>query len=429
MNKVEVQISDLLNEKVYSTKLENSLTIYICKREGFSKKIGMFGTKYGSLVNEFRDIETNKKIKVPDGIAHFLEHKLFEMKGENALDLFSKIGVDSNAYTSYDQTVFYFETVNKFEESLKLLIKLVKEPYFTKENVLKEQGIISQEILMGNDDPEYILYLKALEAMYQNNNVKKDIAGSVDSIKEITPELLYTCYNTFYNLNNMFFVVVGDVDIENTIDIIDKEIKKYDKSSHKESIKIFKDEEPSNVVKKEVVTNIEYINLDKLCLGYKLQVVSGRENLKRCIITDIINDMYFSRLSDFYKNEYEKGILIEPLNIEYEGDYAFSHLLIFGETSNLDRLKKDLFEYIDKIKREDIEEELFEKVKSKNIGMAIMESDRLSSNYRRIIDSVIENTDVFDDVKILESIKKEDIKEFLELLCEENNVVSIVKSN
>lgn len=127
----------------------------------------MFGTKYGSVVNDFIDITTGKRIKVPDGIAHFLEHKLFEKEGANALDLFSKIGVSSNAYTSFDQTVYYFETSEKFAESIAMLVKLIKEPYFTDENVEKEQGIIGQEISMYDDDPSFMVYFNTLKAMYQ----------------------------------------------------------------------------------------------------------------------------------------------------------------------------------------------------------------------------------------------------------------------
>ena len=198
MRKITVNVSNELGEKTYTTTLDNGLKVYICKKEGFSKKIGLFGTKYGSLINDFVDITTGKRIKVPDGIAHFLEHKLFEKEGANALDLFSKMGVSSNAYTSFDQTVFYFETIDKFKESIEMLVKLIKEPYFTDENVEKEQGIIGQEIGMYDDDPGFSVYFNALRAMYINHPIRIDIAGTVETISHINKELLYTCYNTFY---------------------------------------------------------------------------------------------------------------------------------------------------------------------------------------------------------------------------------------
>lgn len=426
MNKVDVEINNGLNEKIYKTKLSNGLEVYICKKESYERKIGLFGTKYGSLANSFIDINSGKKINVPNGIAHFLEHKLFELEGENALDLFSKIGVQSNAYTSYDQTVFYFETIEKFEESLKLLVKLIKEPYFTVENVEKEQGIIAQEILMGDDDPNYILYFKTLEAMYINSNVKIDIAGTVDSIKNITPELLYTCYNTFYNLNNMFFIVVGDVDVEKTIDIIEKSLKKYENKKI-DKINIFNPNEPLKINKKEIITNMDFVSIPKLCLGYKLPVVTGKENIKRCIIADIIDTIYFSRLSEFFKDEYDKGLILEPLSFEYEGNYDFSHILISADTKDEEILKEDLKEYINKIKKEEIDEELFEKIKKRNLGILLMESDRLSNCYKRIINSILENTQIYEDIDILENISKEDIYNFFELLNNDLSVISIVK--
>ena len=226
MRKITVNVSNELGEKTYTTTLDNGLKVYICKKEGFSKKIGLFGTKYGSLINDFVDITTGKRIKVPDGIAHFLEHKLFEKEGANALDLFSKMGVSSNAYTSFDQTVFYFETIDKFKESIEMLVKLIKEPYFTDENVEKEQGIIGQEIGMYDDDPGFSVYFNALRAMYINHPIRIDIAGTVETISHINKELLYTCYNTFYSPQNMFYIVVGDVDVEETIDLIEKNINK-----------------------------------------------------------------------------------------------------------------------------------------------------------------------------------------------------------
>ena len=427
MYKIETHINDRLNEMTYYTKLSNGLNVYICKKEGFKKKIGMFGTKYGSLINDFVDINSSKRIKVPDGIAHFLEHKLFEKEGENALDMFSKIGVSSNAYTTFDHTVFYFETNNKFEESIKLLVKLIKEPYFTEENVEKEQGIIAQEILMGNDDPDYMVYFNTLKAMYQKNNVRIDIAGTVESISNITKDLLYTCYNTFYNLNNMFFVVVGDVDVEKTIKLIEDSINIYSKNEKKinEEIKTFSEDEPMQVAKREIIEKMD-VYMPKLCIGYKLNVVQKEEIIKRAILADIVSDMYFSKLSKFYEEEYSKGIITDEVILSYEGTKYFSHVVIMGESTKLLELKSDILKYIEKIKKYPIDTYLFEQVKSNKIGSTLIENDRLNSCYRRIIDSILADTDVYADIEILQNLNVQDVKDFLELLDNENNVVSII---
>ena len=217
------------------------------------------------------------------------------------------MGVSSNAYTSFDQTVYFFETSEKLEESIAMLVKLIKEPYFTDENVAKEQGIIGQEISMYDDDPTFMVYFNALRAMYQKNPVRIDIAGTIESISHITKELLYTCYNTFYSPQNMFFLVVGDVDVDKTIDIIDENIKKYETKVNTDAkIEKFTANEPKEIAKKEITQKME-IYLPQLCIGYKLPLSSGEDITKNEIIVSIISDMFFSKQSDFFEKEYNSG--------------------------------------------------------------------------------------------------------------------------
>ncbi len=424
MRKMSVETSQELNESTFHTTLENGLNVYICKKKGFGKKIGMFGTKYGSVVNDFVDITTGKRIKVPDGIAHFLEHKLFEKEGANALDLFSKMGVSSNAYTSFDQTVYFFETSEKLEESIAMLVKLIKEPYFTDENVAKEQGIIGQEISMYDDDPTFMVYFNALRAMYQKNPVRIDIAGTIESISHITKELLYTCYNTFYSPQNMFFLVVGDVDVDKTIDIIDENIKKYETKVNTDAkIEKFTANEPKEIAKKEITQKME-IYLPQLCIGYKLPLSSGEDITKNEIIVSIISDMFFSKQSDFFEKEYNEGKVNGSIDMQYEGSDTFSHVILSTTSTDIDIIENDLLNYIEEIKEKEIDEELFEIIKRKKIGEAILSSDSLNVSYRRVIDSILSNTRVYADIEILKGITSKDIKEFLHKLNEDNRVSS-----
>lgn len=425
MNKISVEVSKELDESTFSTKLDNGLEIYICKKKNYNKKIGMFGTKYGSVVNDFIDITTGKRTKVPDGIAHFLEHKLFEKEGANALDLFSKIGVSSNAYTSFDQTVYYFETSEKFEESIAMLVKLIKEPYFTDENVKKEQGIIGQEISMYDDDPSFMVYFNALKAMYQKNPVRIDIAGTIESISHITKELLYTCYNTFYSPQNMFFVVIGDVDVDKTIELIKENISKYEKSGLKNTSKIEKyyDAEPEDIAQKQITQKMD-VYLPQLCIGYKLKLCDGYEIIKNEIIVSIISDMYFSKQSDFFEKEYNLGRVNDSIYMQYEGSETFSHVLISTTSTDVELVEKDILDYINTIKDDEIDEDLFNVIKRKKIGESILESDNLNICYRRVIDSIIDNTDVYADIEVLKNLKVQDIKDFLSNLTEKNRVTS-----
>ena len=428
MRKMCVQNSPELNETTFSTTLSNGLNVYVCKKQGFSKKIGLFGTKYGSIVNDFVDILTGNRIQVPDGIAHFLEHKLFEKEGANALDLFSKMGVSSNAYTSFDQTVYFFETSEKYKEAIAMLVKLIKEPYFTDENVQKEQGIIGQEISMYDDDPSFMVYFNALRAMYQKNPVRIDIAGTIESISHITKELLYTCYNTFYSPQNMFFIVIGDVDVDETIDLIEENIKKYENNSVPNTkIVKYNAQEPKEIAKKDIVQKME-VYMPQLCIGYKLDLVDGMQITKNEHIVSILSDMYFSKQTEFFEKEYKEGKVNESIDMQYEGSDAFSHVLISSTSTNIDELEKDILEYMNKIKNEEVNEELFEIVKRKKIGEFILASDNLEVSYRRIIDSILNNIDVYSDVEILKNITKDDIKQFLNNLTEANRVTSKIIS-
>lgn len=426
MHKIGAEFSEELGETTFSTTLSNGLEIYICKKKGFSKKIGLFGTKYGSVTNDFIDITNNKRIKVPDGIAHFLEHKLFEKEGANALDLFSKMGVSSNAYTSFDQTVFYFETVEKFEESIRMLVKLIKEPYFTPENVEKEQGIIGQEISMYDDDQNFMVYFNALRAMYQKNPVRIDIAGTIESISHITADMLYTCYNTFYSPQNMFLIVIGDVDVDKTIDLIEDSINKYEVKSNSKIVK-FAEEEPREIYRKEIVQKMD-IYLPGLCIGYKLDLCDGKDIIKNVCVADIISDMYFSRLSNFFAEEYNKGYINDSIDFIYEGSETFSHVVLSATSTNIDELEKDILDYINKIKNEEIDEGLFETIKRKKIGENILSSDSLGVSYRRIIDSILNNVPTYYDVETYNNVTSKDIKEFLDKLDENYRVSSKIIS-
>lgn len=428
MRKMSLEVSQELGESTFCTTLDNGLKVYICQKKGFGKKIGMFGTKYGSVVNDFVDITTGKRIKVPDGIAHFLEHKLFEKEGANALDLFSKMGVSSNAYTSFDQTVYFFETSEKFEESIAMLVKLIKEPYFTDENVQKEQGIIGQEISMYDDDPTFMVYFNALRAMYQKNPVRIDIAGTIESISHITKELLYTCYNTFYSPQNMFFLVVGDVDVDKTIDVIEENIKKYEnKVDTNAKIEKFSEEEPKEIAQKEIIQKME-IYLPQLCIGYKLDIAKNEEIVRNEIIVSIISDMYFSKQSDFFEKEYNSGKINGFIDMQYEGSDTFSHVIISTTSTDIEGIEKDILEYINQIKNTSIDKELFEVIKRKKIGEAILSSDNLNVSYRRVIDSILDDTNVYADMEILKNINENDIKEFLNKLNEVNRVSSKIIS-
>src|SRR5699024_8919987 len=204
-----------IKEKEYIEKLDNGMTVIIIHKHNLDKKYIIWGTHFGSIDNRFIMPKTGEEVFIPDGVAHFLEHKMFEQPdGTNSLDTLMALGLDANAYTTNDHTAYLFECTDNFYEGLDELMDYVQHPYFTDENVEKEKGIIGQEINMYDDDPGWQLYMNIMDCLYKDNPIKLDIAGSIESISKITPDVLYKCYNTFYHPSNMVMVLCGDFEPE-----------------------------------------------------------------------------------------------------------------------------------------------------------------------------------------------------------------------
>jgi len=406
-----LEINDITGQKVYKEILDTGLKIYICIKPGFSKKIGMYGTHYGSIDTDFFDVIENKRKKVPNGIAHFLEHKLFEQEDGNALDMFAKMGVSSNAYTSYDHTAYFFETDNKFEKCVETLFSFITSPYFTDENVEKEKGIIEQELKMYDDSPDSVVYYNVLRAMYNKYPLNIDIGGTVESVYSITKEDLYSSYNSFYNPQNMFVIIIGDVDVEQTIELIKKCHKKMP-NKHSQTPKRFYENEENHIAMKEIEKKLD-IYMPNICVGFKIGKNKGKENVRNAIITDYINKAFFSDISDFYEDMYKEGILTSPMYLTYESGKDFSHILIFFSSLKYKECENKLRKYIEKIKCDGMSAELFEMVKNKKIGQMIYSTEDLMHVSHEIIASIIEDTNVFEEAKIINSITLNEVNEYL----------------
>ena len=240
-----------IKEKAYIEDLDNGLKVIIVPKKESTKKFVIWGTKFGSIDNKFILPETGEEVSVPDGVAHFLEHKMFEQpNGSNSLDTMMALGLDANAYTTNDHTAYLFECSEdeNFYKGLDELMDYVQSPYYTDENVQKEKGIIDQEIMMYDDDPGFQLYLNALKCLYSKCPIRIDIAGSIDSIAPINPDVLYKCYNTFYNPSNMVLVVCGNFEPQNILEEIKKRLKP---SKNIGEIHRIYEEEPKNIWKKQ----------------------------------------------------------------------------------------------------------------------------------------------------------------------------------
>lgn len=415
--------NEKLNEKYIKLKHKTGLTVLLYPMEGYSTSTAIFATKYGSIDRTFKQSTSSNFTTVPDGIAHYLEHKLFENEnGVDTFELFSKTGASVNAYTSFDRTAYFFSCIDNFDESLKILLNFVQKPYFTDETVQKEQGIIGQEIKMYEDDADWRVFFNCLENMYHNVAVNVNIAGTVESISKINKEVLYDCYNTFYNMSNMVLVIAGPFDIDSAVDIIKSEIK----DSNPVEIERKVESEPDSVVNPIVEISLP-VSQPQFCIGYKLNALNGAEMLRAGMVYQLVCELLVGESSELYKYLYDSG-LVAGGNISYDvfcGEGYFA-LMFSGESSNPKEVLSRLnFEIENKIKN-GFKEEEFELVKKALYGCCISCFNSPNSVAREMLDTFILNYDLYDKIKILESLNLQDINNMLKLINVNNSTLSIV---
>ena len=426
---MEKIVNEILKEEVYYEKLENGLDVYFMPKNGFTKKYAVLATNYGSNELEFIPIGEDKKIRVNEGIAHFLEHKMFEQPdGGNAFDKFSKWGANANAFTNFTMTAYLFSATDNFYESLEHLIDYVQTPYFTDENVEKEKGIIEQEIRMYDDDPEWNVYFNTLKALYVNYPVRIDIAGTVDSIYKITKEELYKCYNTFYNPGNMVLFVVGDLDENKVMDVV-KKVNHYDVEKLSNKIEKFYPEEPDNVNEKEIVAKFP-VSMPMFNIAFKDNNIGikGNELLRKEIVTEILTDMIFKRGSKLFEDLYMKGLINDNFGGGFSSQVDYGFTIIGGDSKDPRKVKEIILDYIEKYKIEGLDEKEFERTKKKKIGNFLKYFDSVNFIANNFITYKFKDINLLDYLDVLKSITFEEVSERLKShLKEENCVISIVE--
>ncbi len=411
-----------LHEKNYIYTHESGLKIIISPKPGFTKTCMMFGTSFGSVVNKFTD-ENGNEISLPDGIAHFLEHKLFESEDGDAFTKYAQTGGNANAYTSFNHTVYYFSCTDKFYENADILLELMQTPYFTKENVEKEQGIIGQEINMYLDNPGWRVFFNMLQAMYSKCPVRIDIAGTVESISHITPELLYDCYNKFYNANTMCISICGDINPDETYNYIKN---KLDRIKPPVYVKPTFENEPEKVFQSYISQNLD-VNIPIFNLGFKDADIglSGSDMIKKILIGRITLDLLFGKSSNFYNKHYNSGLINDSFELEYVCEKEFSHSIISGEANNPEDVKKAVLEEIknaiDNINSDDFNRQKII-AKSSHIRSFNSPENVASAN----LEAMFNDFDNFEFNNILDSITIEDINNQLKTMKEEFTVLSVV---
>lgn len=423
---IKIYENDKIKEKLFFKELASGLKIYFMPKEGYTKQYAIFSTNYGSIDNIFVPIGEKEAIEVPEGIAHFLEHKLFEEPEENIFDKFSKLGANVNAYTNFTQTAYLFSSTENFYENLELLVHFVQHPYFTDENVEKEKGIIAQEINMYRDNPNWRVFFNCLRAMYGEHPVKIDIAGTVESIQDISKELLYKCYNTFYNPNNMVLFIAGDLSFDEILRVIDKTERK-DSKKIEEVNRVFK-EEPKGV-RENFIEESMMTSTPLFYIGFKDEDInlSGKERVKKDLMTNFILDMLFGSSSIFYNELYEEGIIDSSFGAYFTGKKSYGHSLIVGESKKPKEVYERVMNLFEKDPQSILNEDDFNRIKRKNIGGFLMSFNSVESIANNFIDLYFEEVLLIDYLEILESIEYKNLIERLKKhFVKENVVLSII---
>lgn len=423
---VKLNENKILDEKYYFFKHKSGLEVFVFPKK-MTTSYAILATRYGAIDNKFKLEGEESFTTVPDGIAHFLEHKLFECEGGiDAFELFAKTGASANAYTSNTMTAYLFSCTENFDESLEILLDFVTHPYFTEKTVQKEQGIIGQEIRMYEDHPFSRLHKELIRALYKKNKVRIDVAGTVESIAEINAEILYKCYNTFYNLNNMTLSVCGDVDVERVEQICDTVLKKA------ENITIIRDKEEDGETK-EVYKKRAYCSLDVakpiFAIGIKDTNIPNDPILraKKAYAIEILNEILFSQSSSFYTDLLSKNLISPDLSSggEYTKDYAFD--VISSESQDPEKVYSMFVEYIENVKKNGIDKEEFDLCKRTVYASNIKSFDSTEEIANNLIYNHFDGADILEAPKIIDSIDFEYVSELMnEMFKEEYYAMSIV---
>ena len=418
---------DKFKETLYSATHDSGLKVFVMPKTGYSKCYAIIGTHFGSIDSVFTVAGETTKTVLPDGVAHFLEHKMFEQPdGDNVFGAFAKYGANANAFTSNTMTAYLFECTENPVENLKILLDYVSKPYFTDENVAKEQGIIGQEIKMYDDDPDWRCAINLLGAMYKNHPIKNDIAGSVESISKIDKELLYKCYDNFYNMANMILFVIGDIneqDVGNCVDEVINDYKILDNLPERDY-----GDEPKSVLKNSVHQTME-VSVSSFMLGYKDTDTGydGTKLLKKATEYSIILELAFGKTSEIYNELVEKGLIMGFLDFDAECEKSYCHVCISGESKNPDAVRDVVFDGIKKLKEKGINEEDIERLKKAYLGRFLKQFDHITSVAHGFLSNAFNNIGIFDYVDVISNITSDDINRRLkESLDEKLSVLSVI---
>ena len=414
-----------IGESVYRETLPNGLQVCVVPKPGYAKKYAFFATRYGGMDTRFR--LDGKWLDTPAGIAHYLEHKMFDTKEGNALQELAKNGAEPNAFTSNAMTGYYFDSTEHVEENLKILLSFVSVPYFTDESVAKEQGIIGQEIRMIEDNPDWQIYTRMMQALYQNSTARTSIAGTVESISHITAETLYQCHKAFYTPSNMILTAVGDVDPVHVVDLARSILPR----ERGEKIPRDYGTEPADIAQKETSVAME-VSTPQFLTGFKCTPApEGEDYLRMSAIGDMACDILLGDSSPLYLRLYDQGLINTSFGGAFEMMPGIAYLYAGGDSRDARTVAGEIYREAERLAAEGIDEDFYQQVRRATFGEQLRGLNSFENIAVSLTEGYFRGYDPFRFPQVFDSITKDDILAFLrENLREERAVLSeIVPKN
>lgn len=397
-----------LDETIVWDTLPNGLTVAVVPRTGFQKKIAYFATDFGSMHTDF--LLDGQSYAAPMGIAHYLEHKLFDMPQGEVSGAFAALGASVNAFTGYDMTAYYFSCTQHFEENLRLLLEFVSTPYFPAESVEREKGIIGQEIAMAADTPDSRLFEQLMEAMYANHQIRQPILGTAASIAGIMPQTLTDCHRAFYSPENMILCVVGDVDAQ-AVSALARQVLGEACQPTAKKLRPWQEEMTPTVAQVRCAMEVA---MPMFQLGFKCEPIGrGKEAVRREVTGDLAAEVLFGEASDLYLRLYEEGKIDSSFGGGFETVDGMAMLTASGDSEVPEQVRDAILDQAKVLLTEGIEERAFLGLKRSLLGRRIRDLDSFDSTCFRVCAYRFSGFDYFDFPAVVESVTAQEILEFI----------------
>ena len=418
--KIKQLTNEKLGETVYCATHSSGLEIRVMPKKGYTSAYAVFGVKYGSIdtavKNESGEFET-----IPEGTAHFLEHKLFESEDLNAFERFAGTGASANAYTSFEKTAYLFKGSENIGESLEILLDFVQNPYFTQQTVEKEQGIIGQEIRMYQDLPDWQVMFNLLKALYSDHPVRIDIAGTQDSIAKIDADLLYRLYNNFYNPANMVLCVVGGIEPQEVFDIVDRCIKKTEgKAAERKFVK------ESGVPVQKYVEQQLSVAQKQFLLGYKEELSQHLLTLEEEIASQAMVEIIVGKSSPLFKRLIDEELVDMSFGGDVFNGFGFSCVMFGGSSKYPEKACELIKAEIERCKKEGIDPAAFERAKRKFYGRYVMSYNDIDDTANLMMNLHFNGYEPFAELEACKKLTLEKVQGRLEAIKDEFSALSVI---